>query len=56
VNDVGRQRDLDRVAVAVQIAALAFVIRQAMAGVEFESARDSDFLCGGGWSAHKPRV
>ena len=40
VDDVPRQRDLDDVAVAVQMPALAAVVGDAVARVEFEAAGD----------------
>ena len=44
VNHLGSQTDFERVTVAVNIAALALVIWQAVAGVKFEAARDGDGL------------
>ena len=38
VDHVARQRDFKRIAVAVQVTALALVVRDAVAGVEFEAA------------------
>ena len=39
-DDAPLQRDLDGVAMPVQVAALALVVRDAMAGVEFKAAGD----------------
>ena len=45
VNEVARQRELDGIAMAMHVAALALVIRQSMAGVKFEPAGDGDGGC-----------
>lgn len=40
-NDIAQQRDLDGVAMAVQMAALALVVGNAVTGIEFEAAGDA---------------
>ncbi len=40
VDDPARERDFDGVTMPVQVTALAFVIRDAVSGIEFEAARD----------------
>jgi hypothetical protein len=40
VDDVAGQRDFDRIAVAVQVSALAVVVGDAVSGIEFKAAGD----------------
>ena len=45
-DEVAGQRDLDRIAMAVQVFALAVVVGDAMSGIEFQAAGDEHDGCG----------